>query len=319
MANGSASVRASLAMLAPAVRSGLASRVDALLPRLAPSGGQSGRGQTGSGLAALAATLPGRDTAELWLTYSVVSARFPRPTEVRRLRRLLELDGGWAAIASLLHGLPHRYDPRFRPAPVAFATGLALDVTGLAAPGVNDEGREAGRRLLREWGDRVTLPVVWAADGRTLRGLSAEECDALDLAVPAVSLAGSVVIPSAGYALLGTADLPRNAERLIALGQYAGFPTASVGYGIGPLVHGERYATTEGAERFTWHLAAQRSFERLVAVGADTPRQYSGWKRMLTAVGIPGPDIIPIALPAEPSDPAWRHFADDCATAIGLG
>jgi hypothetical protein len=314
--------RSATAAIAPAVRAGLAERVAVLVNRLDPSSG--GR----SGLPALARILSAMPVIEdrapsaLWLVLSAVLGDFPRPTEVRRFRRLLELDGGWAAIDSLLRELPHRHDPRFRPPSLAFEDDVVcVDVTALVTPGINNEGRAIGLRLLRDWSTagRMFRPVLWSENSRHLRGLDVEEITELGLDPFSARGADEMVIPFAGYVLLGTVDLPKSAERLIGLGQYAGIATASIGYGIGPLVHGENYARTEGAERFTWHLAAQRSFDTVVAVGDDTEIQYRGWKRMLFAVGIDGPEIVSVTLPADSADDAWIAFAKQLADTFQLG
>jgi hypothetical protein len=314
MSAASRTARIVYGALAPAARGALARRIRSILLELEPQ--SSGNG----GLSALAAALPGRSTAELWLVLSAFHAQLPRPTEVRRLRRILEIDSGWDAVSHLVASMPSRFDPRFRPGELVLTAGASyVDVTGLIPGKASGEGRGVGRRLLREWAaDQAFVPVTWTTDGRMLRGLSPEERGALGLDTTGADLSTSVIVPNGGsYILLGIADLPRHAERLIALGQYSAAHTATVGYGLGPILHAEDYPVTDGSERFTWHLAAQRSMGTLVSVGEGIDVQYRGWRRMLSAVGIIGPELVALDIPQSGED-AWTRFARDCADALAL-
>jgi len=321
-----------LRTLFPAYRRAVDHRLASLLAELeqAVPGGAPRK----AGLEQLADALPGLAVPELWLVLATLHGEMPRPTQVRRLRRIMELDTAWDAIVFLLRTLPDRRDPRARPSAVAISAGVThVDVTGLFTDDNVVAGRDSGRQILREWSrSRSFVPITWDDEGRGWRAITVDERRDLGLeVVPGTNALESVVlVPHAGtYILLGTVDEPRAAERLIGFGQYAGQASGTVGYGIDQLVAPEDHEEREGTSRFTWYLAAQRSADVLVAVGDGAASQYRGWLRMLSAVGVVGPSIVTVARPEEPTDTgvitlpgsrnsAWKRCADDSAAALNL-
>lgn len=250
---------------------------------------------------------------ELWLVAAVVLQRLPVPAEVRRLRRAFELDG--------LDGVVRRFGARSvivgAAAPTIVSDRAVLDVTGLFDTSV--AGREIGRRLVAGWVADGGLAVTWTRDGRALRSLDPSERSELRLVDDGASYA-SVIPFRTHYLVLGSVESPRSAERVIALGSYSENGTGSIGYGLAPLLRPGPPAEREGDRRFSWHLAAQRSLDRLAVVG-EVEHEYRGWVQMLSAVGITGPRIEGFAYPEGGSSAAadeWNTFARLLEAHFGL-
>ena len=90
-------------------------------------------------------------------------------------------------------------------------------------------------------------------------------------------------------------------RRLLALGRHSGNRTGVIGFDCVPLTSAE--TTPEGfAPVFFGNLAAVREFDRVAAISDAAAREYDGWRRMLGAVGLTGPDVRAIALPEEAPD-----------------
>jgi hypothetical protein len=299
-----------LARLTPRGRAVLAARLRSLLAAVgtpAPAGASTAdlvdrlAALLGAPAPAPGSAAPGDAAATAWLAAATVHAELPLPAGLRRLQRLMQLDGPWAGVQHLLDALPDRRRGDL-PAVVA---GRVVDVTGLLGDGAAP-GREVGRRLAIAWsGDPDVVLVTWTSDARALRRLDAAEAERLGVASgPA---AGEPIVPArdAAYLLVGAVVRPRAAERLIALGG-SGIATAGIGVGLGPLLDHDAHRMPEGAEaRFSWHLAAQRTFGRLAVLGDDAVlRQYAGWKVMLRAIGVVGPELVPLPSDASASDVA---------------
>ncbi|WBU37777.1 hypothetical protein [Homoserinibacter sp. YIM 151385] len=320
--------RARLAALTPRRRRALGARSRLLLEAV-------GRPVSRPALGALLSALEALDESELWLALAVLHAELPTPSQVRRLRRSRELDGGWGALDQLLEDAPRRRGERGAPVPVRVVSDVVLmDVTGLLPGDSVAPGLGAARQLARAWSREAgILPVAWGGSRRRLRELEDEERRAIGLAAPAGRLLGATetaLVPHrAAYLLVGAVQLPRSAERIIALGESSANRSGSVGYGLGPLLRAEEHPPQKGEARFSWHLAAQRSLERLVVLGDGDTREYEGWRRMLSAVGRPGPELHGFALPADAagvagsitapgSSAAWLALAGDAGAVLGL-
>jgi len=246
---------------------------------------------------------------DFWITFVLVLDRFPVPMEVRRLSRSFQLDGVPGVVERLRSRTAIRGD---EPTTVVSDVDL-IDVTGVADGSAH--GAEVGRRLVSAWaGD--ALPVVWNADGRVLRTLTVDEAVALGVPTPAEP--GRPVVPyRSRYVIVGAVTHPRSAERVVALGIYSQNETGSVGYGLEPLLDPVPIEIRHDAEdRFSWHLAGQRSLERLAVVGAPE-REYRGWVQMLAAVGLQGPRIEAFELPQD-DDEGWAALARVVGAQLGL-
>lgn len=248
--------------------------------------------------------------ADFWITLAVVLDRLPVPSEVRRLNRAFQLDGVEGVVRNLRSRAAVRGDRR----PRIITDVDIVDVSGIA--GGSAHGSEFARRLVVGWIAGGALPVLWTDDGRGMRLLTPLEADALGVPRAAAG-SGEIVVPyRSRYVLAGGVTRPRSAERIIALGLYSENQSGSVGYGLAPLLDPPPIEDRhDGEDRFSWHLAAQRSLERLAVVGAPE-REYRGWVQMLAAVGLTGPRIASFDVPSDGED--WSALARVVAAHLGL-
>jgi hypothetical protein len=312
------STRVRARLLTPAAREAARERIATVLRT-------TGRPASGKPIDDLVTAFESFDRAEFWLALAVLHGELPVASELRRIRRLRELDGAWAALGRTLRlAASGRHYPTVT---VVGAETTLLDVTGLLPEHAAHEGRGIARTIAREWGaiDGV-VPVTWTAGGRSLRALTPAEASSIGLPAPHFDSALVLVPHDSAYVLIGTVDKPRSSECLIALGQVSRNATSSVGYGLRPLVSSQAYTRQEGEERFSWHVAAQRSFAHLAVVGDAVIEHYRGWEQMLPAIGLTGPVLHDVPLPARTSgavDPErerseWQALSRTVGSLIGI-
>ncbi|HEY4268849.1 MAG TPA: hypothetical protein VGM94_11725 [Galbitalea sp.] len=271
-----------------------------------------------TGLGGLASELERGGVRETWLALAVLGGALPGSELVVRVRRRLELDGGWAAINEILAARAKiRHQGTVE---VSLAHHLALiDVSGLVDGSIRLVGRGAAIATVRQWSQRPEARlVVWTSRGDNLRPITAAEAAHLDVDAP-VGRADEILVPwQSSYLLAGIVDDPDRADRAIALGVYSGNGGGTLGFGLDPVLNAEDEAYYNGPRRYAWHLAVARSLPRLVAGSTRAGLEYQGWKRMLPAVGLDGPDIRVVAFPlrelrsspdwAAATDTAWIHL-----------
>lgn len=289
----------------------LAALATALAPDTAPT--------TGARLGVVLDELEGGKAGVAWLTLAVLSAELPLVTDVQRLQRAVRLDGPLAAVRPLLlrSGL-HEVFSHGGPPRVEVTGGVVVDVAHTARTGLATGIQRVTRETVRRWAGTHDLRLVGWADGlRALRPLDpAERRQALtgaggSLAPGEQRTVGTVVVPWQGTFLLPELAPERERTlRLMALSRYAQCRTATIGYDCVPISSAE--TTDLGvSEAFAGYLAAARHFDRVATISAAAATEYRGWRTMLKAIGVAGPDIRAVPLPTERVVPT----ANDCARA----
>jgi glycosyltransferase involved in cell wall biosynthesis len=61
---------------------------------------------------------------------------------------------------------------------------------------------------------------------------------------------------------------------------------------------------------FAGNLAAVRSFDRIATISQAAATEYSGWRAMLTAIGLTGPAIASVPLPVEGEEPTEEDLSE---------
>jgi hypothetical protein len=241
----------------------------------------------------LALSIESYSARELWFAAAMVHGELPTNQIIRRLRRVRELDSGWAAVSYLMSCMPSGARGRDSwPLTIAGAETTVVDVSGLLDTEDHSEQRVLGRRLARDLA-RATrvVPVTWTANQRAFRSLTSSEVMQLGLETDGEVLDRLIVPFLSHYVLVGIVVRPRAGERLIAMGDASSNLTVSVGYSLNELFSAENFERQMGEERFAWHVAAQRSLDHLVVFDRAAEVQFRGWKRMLPAIGVAGPQI----------------------------
>jgi glycosyltransferase involved in cell wall biosynthesis len=118
-----------------------------------------------------------------------------------------------------------------------------------------------------------------------------------------------VVVPwETTYVLLEVlADPPRSA-RLRAVARFSGVRATALCYDLIPVTSSE--TSSPGMTGvFAHYLTALKYFERLCTISEATAEEYRGWRVMLPAAGLQGPEVLPVLLPASVEDSSEEALA----------
>jgi glycosyltransferase involved in cell wall biosynthesis len=255
---------------------------------------------------ALAEVIDTRNRSHVWLALAVLTGRLPDRTTVVELARASEFDNGgslWRAVAELTTDQSAAW--RVRVATEEVLIDVAHTSSTPLATGIQRVARETTRRWLR---DHDCTPVSWSGDFQSLRELTKLERARIvqsrakedDAARPEVT----VVVPWHGtYLLPELAAEPERSTRLLALAELTPNRTGVIGFDCVPITSAE--TTQFGfAGVFAGNLAAVRNFDVVATISRAAGMEYSGWRSMLSAIGVAGPRIEPVQLPIEVAEPA---------------
>lgn len=242
-----------------------------------------------------------RDHAQVWLAITVLTGRLPEVHTVVETAREAEFDSH-----VLVRTIVEETTDESAGWAVRVVTGtVVVDVAHTASTtlmtGIQRVVRETTRRWLRE---HDVLPVSWTQDFDAVRDLTPVELDrilraeAADEDLPSTA-EPSVVVPwNARYVVPELAAEEERTGRLRALALYSRSPLSAVGFDLIPVTSGD--TTSPGmSDAFARSLAALRHGVRLAPISGAAATEYEGWRMMLAATGIAGPEITPVVLPVE--------------------
>lgn len=246
-----------------------------------------------------------------WLALAVLTAELPEVPAVQRLQRAVRLDGALAALRPVLLRAGLRQTLTGAPPDRVEVSGAVLvDVAHTARTGLATGIQRVTRETVRRWDAGHAVELVGWADGmHALRRLdAAEQRQALtgtggSLLPGEEPTGGTVVVPWRGtYLLPELAPERERTLRLAALARYARCRTATIGYDCVPISSAE---TTDlnVSESFAGYLAAVRHMDRVAGISQAAATEYLGWRTMLSAIGVPGPQVRAVPLPVERGHP----------------
>ncbi len=248
---------------------------------------------------------------EVWLTIAVLTAELPEAPVVARGVRACRMSGPSSFLDGLVAGniLGDVLGSGDTPDVEVVSGEVLVDLehtrrTELAT-GIQRVSRMAARRWARD--HRVVL-VGWTGDLRALRRLTpAEQARALHGRSEDQSATDErtvVVVPWRATYLLPELALERERTlRMLALARYARSRTGVVGHDCVPISSAE--TTDVGvSEGFSNYLAAVRHMDVVSSVSEASAGEYRGWRRMLAAIGVQGPEVTAVPLPAEAHEPS---------------
>ncbi|WP_158372245.1 glycosyltransferase [Cellulosimicrobium cellulans] len=281
----------------------------AALDRPVLTGTPAADGRLGEALAAL---VEPTDRAQVWLALAVLTGRLPEEDAVLETARAAEFDAGALADAVAAHTTPQSAGWAVRVATGATLVDVAHTASTTLTTGIQRVARETARRWLR---DHACEPVSWTQGFEAPRELTAVEHDRIVSARAAEedreSEQSTVVVPwRSRYLLPELAAEPGRAARLRAFARFSGNRTGVIGFDCVPITSAE--TTQLGfAGVFAGNLAAVRWFDRVATISEAARTEYTGWTRMLGAIGLTGPQVEAVLLPVE----APESTAEDLAAA----
>jgi Glycosyl transferases group 1 len=255
--------------------------------------------------AALADVIDTQDRSHVWLALAVLTGRFPDRTTVVELARASEFDHGeslWQAVADLTTDESAAWQVRMATNEVL--VDVAHTASTVLTTGIQRVARETTSRWLR---DHECTPVSWSRDFQSLRELTVLERRRIVQNVAEEDVEArpeaTIVIPWQGtYLLPELAAEPTRSTRLLALAELTPNRTGVIGFDCVPITSAE--TTQLGfAGVFAGNLAAVRHFDVVTTISQAACNEYSGWRSMLSAIGVTGPRIEPVRLPVEVAEP----------------
>lgn len=259
------------------------------------------------------------DRSHVWLVLATLTGILPDTTTVIETSRYCEFDGGrslWRAVAEHTTDESAAWNVRVE------SKSILLDVMHTSQSdlrtGIQRVVRQTVRRWVRDHG-RAASTVAWTNHFQSMRELTPLEqhrvLGADHDVEPLDEVSGKrsepvVVVPwHTTYLLpeLGV-ELPRT-SRLAALSEFMPGRTGVIGYDCVPITSAE--TTVVGhPDVFARHLVAVRNFDVVSTISNAAGHEYEGWRDSLTAIGVTGPQIVPVSLPVEIPEPEPDATAD---------
>ncbi|MCC2308727.1 glycosyltransferase [Cellulomonas chengniuliangii] len=242
-----------------------------------------------------------RDRSHIWLALAILTGRLPTDQTVVEVARVAEFDGCaavWKAVADGTTDESAAWQVRVAHGDVL--ADVAHTASTVLVTGIQRVARETVRRWLAADG---CLPVSWTRDFQSMRDLSDVELRRIMAATAeedtAERASATVVVPwKCTYLLPELAAELKRTGRLRALAQFSGNRTGVIGFDCVPITSAETTQLGFSA-LFTSNLAAVRSFDRIAAISGAACAEYLGWKSMLGAIGVAGPEVRAVQLPVE--------------------
>lgn len=274
---------------------------------------------TGALFAALERRLGAAEPDEMWLTLAVLGASLPEANDVVRAVRTCRLDGPRAVVEGALQGhWARRLLGVEELREVEVVTGQVLvDLEHTSRTALATGIQRVARMTASRWSrDHAPVLVGWLPGQQALRRLRPHEVlRALTGTLPeddpvVDGKPDTVVIPwRATYVLPELAPERDRTLRLSALARFSRSRTGVIGFDCVPISSAE--TTDFGvSEAFAGNLSAARHVSRIVAISEAAAQEYRGWRRMLSAIGVPGPEITSVPLPVEAQQPSEASLAE---------
>ena len=294
---------------APAALRAWCTRVDALAAALgAPA--PSAADEAGVA-AALADLVDVRDRSQVWLCLAVLTGRLPEESLVLEVARSAEFDPRalFAAVRS------ETTDESAACSVVVESERAVVDVAHtVGAPfmtGIQRVVREVAKRW---WGRGELRFVGWTEAFDAMRDLTPAECARVREGAPKTGVdpstgADAVVVPwGTTYVQLELgAELGRSA-RLRALARFGRSHATALCYDLIPVTSSE--TSSPGMTGvFAQYLAALKHFDRVCTISEATAVEYRGWRSMLPAAGLTGPEVVPVLLPTSVGESGESEIA----------
>lgn len=240
------------------------------------------------------------DHGHVWLTLATLTGVLPDDLTVQSLCRETTFEGTVSFVDALLDG--STTDSLAAPVRIA-SDAVLVDVQHTAGTDLSTGIQRVARETARRWhGTHDCELVGWTEGFTALRTLSTVEHRRM---VPTPDGPGpeTIVVPWRSTYLVPelAADPPRT-RRLLALARHSTNVTGTIGFDTVPVTSAD--TSSRGFPGFfANYLAAVRHFDTIATISRAAAAEYGGWRSMLTAVGMPGPRIEPVLLPAEAPAP----------------
>jgi glycosyltransferase involved in cell wall biosynthesis len=268
---------------------------------------RSGRAPGGSAADSVAAAVDAAPSKRsVWLALAVFQLGLPNELEVRHAHRRIARQGASEVLAPLMIRASRMLGRGWRIE--LLRSSVVVDVTHTAGTDLATGIQRVARETVRRWETaKNPIFVTWTRNGRSMRRLlPAERETALHGAPPKHRSARvadrNIVIPVDGdYILPELAAESWRTQRVAAFAEFSHTRTNVIGFDCVPLTTAETVGDgMPGA--FARNLGAVARMHRVGAISEAAADEYRGWRRMLPASGLVGPEIESVLLAAEPGE-----------------
>jgi glycosyltransferase involved in cell wall biosynthesis len=273
------------------------------------------------------------DMARLWLLWTAVTSAFPTEDELLGARRRLELTDPAEVLPWLLEvahlsvlngGTP---DAELDVVEGAVVVDVDFCATNEHHTGIQRVVRETMPRWVR---DRDLLLVGWTSTSGAFRRLGPEEEDrVLRWPVPPRDDATAdqderrttprLVVPWRSVVVLPENPEPQRCPALAALAQHSGNALTAIGYDCIPVVSPELIHPGL-PDRFVRYLAVVKHARAVAGISASATDEFLGFSDMMPSQGLPGPEVVEVALPVEvPAHDGSAPARDEVPLVMSVG
>lgn len=252
--------------------------------------------------------------SETWLLLVGLTGRFPSPTDVREVRRTLELRAAPEAIRWLLGRLQlAAIRGGSAQSGVELATDRALVDVNVSVRWPYLTGvQRVVRETARLWqADHDVELVVWNDEGGGYRRLTERECaritdpDAAQASAEAAEDDGNsteivppLIVPWGAPVICLEVPYSEHSAMLAAVAEFSPSPVRMVGYDCIPAASADLVPDAE-PEKFGRYIEVAKWAERIAAISHSAAEEFRGLALGLSVQGLPSPVLSACVLPTE--------------------
>lgn len=268
----------------------------------------------------LLVSIGNRPGPEAWLVLAAIKGAFPLADEVEQLARRLQLHDADTVAFELL-GRQHA-DPSSLHAHLAMdlvIDGVVVDVDFCARHMTNTGIQRVTRSTLPLWDAKHPLTPVahtgrqlgFRTISRTERGrvfeFGSTRAEELEEGEP---FEARFIVPWRSTVVFPEVPHVHAQRRLACMAKYSGNVVGAIGYDMIPILSGHLRPVGEGGH-FAQYLALIKYAHRVAGISNSATAEFDGFKRMLTAQGLDGPDVAEVELAEDvPHDGGRREVPD---------
>lgn len=241
-----------------------------------------------------------------WQAFAVLVGEIPGSDDVTALRRAIALRGAAHALEALPNPRRTSAFGDWQP-PQIVETAVFVDVNHTSGTSHTTGIQRVVRETVRRWLDRPgVLPVAWTRDGTALRRLTVDELEhgvkgeGYDSGDADLLTEEHVIVPLSGtFIVAELAADPWRTRRLQSISEQSPLRVGVIGYDGVP-VYSSETSQDFVVDNYPRYLHAVSAADRVAAISIAAQTEFEGWREMLRASGIPGPEIRNISLAATP-------------------
>jgi len=288
-----------------------AARLRMIIETVQPGGAPAANGDLAASVADLIA---GGDPAVLWFALAVLRAEFPDVAAIEDAQLLARLDGPATVVRRELAGLRAAAWRGSVPRVRVLSEAVTVDVSHTAnVDFVSGIQRVVGETVRRWVAEHDTTLVGWADEYVAFRALTGDEYRRVLGTAPdprSMVRACEVLIPWRGVHVLPELAVERERTRHLAgLARFANTRVTAIGHDCIPMTSG--VTVTPGmTSNFSMFLAAMRYTDRIAVTSHASAAEFTGWRRMVRAVGLRGPDLAEVGLPVQAAPSTAEDLAE---------